>query len=239
MVRNISVVIVFILALFFSSCVFIGPTIKGNGKVVDEQRTVDKFDKIKVSRAMNVYISQGDEQKVVVKADENILEVISTKVENGVLKITTTERIKSAKSKKVYVHVSELGNIIATAGSNVFSETEIRNDILDLTCSAGSNMRLEIFADKVSASASAGANLFLKGKAKKGDLSASAGANIKAGELLIFDCNAKASSGANVWVEVSDTFSGKASSGANVFFSGDTKTINVSSSSGGNVKKSN
>ena len=238
MVRNIFGVFAFIFALLLNSCVFVAPSIRGNGKVVEINRTVDKFDEIKVSRGMNVYISQGDEQKVVVKADENILQAISTKVENGVLKITTTERIRNAKSKKVYVHVNELDNIIATAGSNVYSETEIANDVLDLTCSAGSNMRLDIHADKVSASATAGANLFLKGEAYKGDLSASAGSNIKAGELKVIDCNAKASSGANIWVEVSGSFSGKASSGANVFYSGDSRTINVSSSSGGNVRKS-
>ena len=237
MVRKISSAFALIFALFLSSCIFIGPSIKGNGKVVEENRNVDQFKEIKVSRGLNVFISQGDAQKVTVKADQNILDVITTKVENGVLKISTSERIRDAKSKKIYVTVEEINNIIATAGSNVYTETLIKNDVLELTCSAGSNVKLEISVGKLKASASAGANIYLDGRAKKGDLSASAGSNIKAGELSVDDCKAKASSGANIWVDVFGSFSGKASSGANVFYSGNTNDINISSSSGGNVRK--
>lgn len=237
MVYKISCAFALIFAMFISSCIYVGPSLKGNGNVVEEKRTVDQFQDIKASRGVNVYISQGDEQKVLVNADENILEVITTKVENGVLKISTSERIRNAKSKKVYVTVVKVDKIEASAGSNIYSETKINNSNLELTCTAGSNMKLEINTQRLTASASAGANVYLNGTANKGDLSASAGSNIKARDLSVGDCKAKASSGSNVWVHVTDSFSGKASSGANVYYSGKANVINVSSSSGGNVRK--
>jgi hypothetical protein len=68
-----------LVSMVFGSCIFTG-SIEGNGKVVEDTRDLDDFDKISVTRGMNVYISQGPSQKVVVKADENLLDVIETTV---------------------------------------------------------------------------------------------------------------------------------------------------------------
>lgn len=68
---------------------------------------------------MNVYISQGNETKVVVKADENLLDVIRTEVDKNTLKITTTENIRRAASKKVYVTVPENLEAHASSGGNI------------------------------------------------------------------------------------------------------------------------
>ena len=111
--------------IFLSSCI-IGPSKRGNGHVVEQNRKVSSFDAIKVGRGMNVYISQGNETKVVVKADENLLDVIHTEVDKNTLKITTTANIRRATSKKVFVMIPEISAVTASAGSNVYSETTLR-----------------------------------------------------------------------------------------------------------------
>ena len=69
-----------VLCILLMSCMFLGPSIKGNGNVKEEIRQVGEFDQIKVSRGMNVYITQGSPAKVVVIADSNLHEFIETKV---------------------------------------------------------------------------------------------------------------------------------------------------------------
>ena len=86
----------FILLIISSSCIFMGPPVKGNGNVVEEKRKAGKFDEIKVSRGMNVYISQGSENRILVKADENLLEFIETEVEGRALKISSSRSIGRA-----------------------------------------------------------------------------------------------------------------------------------------------
>ena len=76
-----------ILVIFFStSCIFSGPSLKGNGNVVEETRNTSAFEQVKVSRGMNVYISQGKETRIIVKADQNLLDAIETRVEDNTLK---------------------------------------------------------------------------------------------------------------------------------------------------------
>lgn len=230
----------FVTALAFvllvsTSCIFIGPSVKGNGNVAEENRKVGPFEKISVSRGMNVYISQGEKPAILVKADENLLDVIETKLEDNTLKITTSENIRSATSKKVFVTVTKISGIKSTAGSNVFSETLLEQENLEVTSAAGSNIKLEVKADDLTVSASSGANIMLEGVAGTFSGKATSGANIKAEGLKTNKCFVRAGSGANVWVSVNDTFEGSAGSGGNVFYYGNPKSVDTQSSSGGNV----
>ena len=223
------------ISLLISSCIFLGPSIKGNGNVVDDVRKTKEFNKIEISRGMNVYISKGEITKIVVKADENLLDAIETKIVDDVLKITATENIRSATSKKVFVTTPHLEKIKASSGSNVYSETVLFFRNLELSGSAGSNQKLEINSEAVEVSTSSGSNIDLTGKANSFKGKASSGSNIKASDLTAENCDAKASSGANIWITAKKDFSGDVSSGANIFLYGNPGTTNIEKSSGGNV----
>jgi len=231
---------IFFTAIFISSilgsCIFTG-SIKGNGNVVEETRDLGEFSKISVSRGMNVYITQGTSTKVTVKADENLLKVIDTYVDDETLKVTCTKMIKNATSNKVYVTVPDIKYIKSTSGSNIFSEDSLKTGNLEIKSTAGSNIRLSIEAGELIISAAAGSNIFLNGMAKSVVVKASSGSNIKAGDLQTENCDAKVSSGANIWIKVQNGLTAKASSGGNLFYSGEPNPLNITKSSGGNIIK--
>ena len=128
---------VFVLMLgTFYSCIFIASSIKGNGNVVEKERHVGEFDELKVTRGMNVWITQGESNRVVVVADENLHDVILTEIEGSTLKVSTDARIRWAKEKKVLVTVKSLDKIASTAGSNVFSNGVLSFEDLRISTSA-------------------------------------------------------------------------------------------------------
>lgn len=236
MKQKLPISALFVTILFaFSSCVFMGPSIKGNGNVVEQTRKTGDFNKIEVSRGMNVYITQGEPQKVVVKADENLLEAIETKNEGDVLIIRATQNIRSATSKKVFITVPDLEEIEASSGSNIFSETKLVFRDLKVSTSSGSNVTLEINSEKTEFSSSSGSNINLKGTTNSFKAKVSSGSNIKAEELTAENCETKASSGSNIWITAKSDFSGDVSSGANIFVYGNPKNSNTKKSSGGNI----
>lgn len=220
-----------------ASCIFMGPSLKGNGNVVEETRKVGEFSEIKVSRGMNVYISQGDETKVVVIADDNLLDAIKTQIDGNSLKVTVNRNIRNATSKKVFVTTPNISMIKSTAGSNVFSETVIRSQNLDLSGSAGSNMKLDVNSKDLTVSVSAGSNIKLEGKTKLFSGQASSGSNLKAKDLVSDNCEVKVSSGANIWITATDNLNAHASSGGNIFYYGKPETTDIEKSSGGNIVK--
>ena len=162
---------------------FLGPSIKGDGNVTEQIRQVGEFDHIKVSRGINVYITQGNPARVVVIADSNLHKVIETDVEGGVLKITVNENIRWAKEKKVVVTVDKLTGVEATSGGKVWSQSQIISENMKLHASSGANMIMEVNANILSADCSSGANMKLSGLAKNTELRASSGADLKGPQM--------------------------------------------------------
>ena len=227
-----------ILAVFIStSCIYTGPSLRGNGNVVEENRKVGNFQEIIVSRGMNVYISQGDITKVMVKADENLLDAIETRMEGDALKITSTTNIRSATVKKVFVTIPDIESMKTSSGSNVYSESVITSKSLDLSSSAGSNLKLEVQTGKLETSVSAGSNIKLEGITDQFYGKASSGSNLKAEDLTTDNCEVKVSSGANIWITVREDLQAQATSGGNIFYYGNPEFTDIEKSSGGNVIK--
>jgi hypothetical protein len=235
--KKTAILVLFIfISTFWSSCIFTG-SVEGNGKVTEQTRDLGEFNKITVTRGMNAYISQGSETKVVIKADENLLDIIKTTVTDGTLKISCNKGIRRAESNKVFVTVTDLDLLKTTTGSNVFSEDTLHFQTFDVKSSAGSNVKLVIEAGEINVSAAAGSNIFLNGTVKSFNVKTNSGSNVKAGDLLAETCTAKASSGANIWVNVQKSLNATVSSGGNLWYSGEPGSLNVEKSSGGNVFK--
>ncbi|HAQ20158.1 MAG TPA: DUF2807 domain-containing protein [Prolixibacteraceae bacterium] len=226
-----------VLSFLFSSCWFLGPSVKGNGNVTEQVRQVDEFDQIKVSRGMNVYISQGSPSKVVVIADSNLHESIETEVEGDVLIVTANENIRWAKEKRVMITVEKLTGLYTSSGANAYSQAQIMSENLELKASSGANLKMEVNAKYLKADCSSGANIMLSGLAKEAELKSSSGANLKGAELKADQCMMRASSGGNVSSTVVEKLQARATSGGNIVYYGEPSITDIDTSSGGNVNR--
>lgn len=225
------------LCMSLSSCFFLGPSVKGDGNVKEEVRNVGDFHAVRVTSGMNVHLVQGDKPRVLVIADKNLHKVIETNVEDGTLEIKALANIWKAREKKVIITSPGIDEITGTAGSNIYTDNQLTSGHLNIKGSAGSNLHLDLKGQDVEVHASSGSNIYLKGLAAEVTIRVSSGANIKAEDLRTSKGDLKASSGGNVWVTVENDISAEASSGGNVFYYGTPDSINVSSSSGGNIIK--
>jgi hypothetical protein len=226
-----------LLSILFSSCLFLGPSVKGNGNVTEEVRQVDEFNQIKVNRGMNVYITQGSPAKVVVIADSNLHESIETEVEGDVLTVTVNENIRWAKEKKVMITVEKLSSLKGSSGANAYSQAQIMSENLELNASSGANLKIDVNAKYLKAGCSSGANIYISGLAKDAELETSSGANLKAGELKADRCIMRASSGGNVIATVVEKLEAKATSGGNITYYGEPSSTDIDTSSGGNINR--
>src|SRR5690606_304651 len=210
--------------------------INGNGNVtVDKRIFPEKFEKIKVSNGLDVEIVYSTEQIVNVEADENLLDVIETEFKNGTLYISANKNIRKAKSKKIYVGFVEMNTIYASSGSSVKGSSDIISDNLDLKVSSGAQMNQFVIAKELTAQSSSGANLTIKGQTLNFSSKASSGSAIDAKELQAVYCTSRASSGANITLNIEKSLDAKASSGGDIRYQGNPEVINQNTSSSGSV----
>ena len=234
MTTLVRITIALILTLLFSSCGFdFGNGKIGNGIVQEENRTVNgDFIAVSASEGLNVYITQGGEFKILVEADENVMDLIATDLKNGVLRIHTNENIGRA-TKNIYVTLPKIIALEASSGADLMTENTISAETIDLNASSGADIEIsDLRAEKVNADSSSGADIALGGEAKIFFSNASSGSGIRADNMISNECRASASSGANITVNVTESLIAEASSGGGIQYTGTAKVENRKSSSG-------
>ncbi|MGS2739956.1 head GIN domain-containing protein [Sinomicrobium sp. M5D2P17] len=228
------------LSFLLSSCQFGIVGVSGNGNVQTEKRTSSVsggFTSIQASNGLDVYIRQNQAHSITVEADENLLDIIRTEVKDDKLHIYTDKNIGTSKSKKVYVSVPEVEAIASSSGADIFVEDLLKANKLELKSSSGSAIRLETEADHISCDTSSGADIRIKGRANSMHASASSGSSIKAGNLEVAKCDAKASSGGDVYLYVTKDLVASASSGGDIRYSGNPHSVSAGKSVSGSVRK--
>jgi hypothetical protein len=233
------ILISIILGLLLFSCQFdINSGVRGNGNVTTEERSLDgDFDEIKVSRGLDVYLTQSNTESISVQADENLHDIIITEIEDNVLKIYADKNIKNSKSQKIMVSFDNISKITATSGSDVFSTNTITVDKLTLKTTSGADMELDVNAETIDCKSTSGSDLKLSGITNNLYAEATSGSDIKATDLKANICNAKATSGADIKVTTKDRLHATATSGGNIKYSGNPKQVEKTDGVSGSIRK--
>ncbi|MDT0607074.1 head GIN domain-containing protein [Croceitalea rosinachiae] len=224
-----------LLALFMTSCAFdinFGDGKRGNGEVVEESRSVSEdFTAVYASEGLDVFVTQGNKFKILVEADENIIDLIGTDIRDGRLKIHAIENIGRA-TKNIYVTLPDVTTLQSSSGADLIAQNVIKSDKIELDASSGSDIEVQVNANEVVAESSSGADIKVSGRTDVLYADASSGSDIKARGLEAKRCNADASSGADISVNVSESLTADASSGADISYSGDANVTKKKSVSG-------
>ncbi|MRI00070.1 DUF2807 domain-containing protein [Kriegella sp. EG-1] len=232
----------FILAFLATSCGMdinigdFGSGEKGNGEVVTDYRKVtEDFTEISASEGLEVYVTQANEFKIKVEGDSNIIDLIGTDINNGKLRIHAIKNIGRA-TKKVYVSLPEISTLKTSSGAHVDAKGLIKSNKLQIDSSSGSGIAVEVITDNLDIDASSGANITIKGKTQMLNVDGSSGANINTKDLTAKICDADASSGSNISVNVIKSLTADATSGGNIKYTGD-PTVKKNKSVSGSVYK--
>ena len=215
-------------------------TRSGSGDLVKQTRNLKGFTSISAAGGMHVEIAKGNNETVVVEADDNVIEDVETVVENGQLKISMENGFSfSDVHIKIFITAPVITKISSAASADIIVAGVLESDNkIMLNASSGSSIKAELNAPQAAADASSGAEIDVTGKTKTFDVQASSGAAVDAFELLSEDTFAAASSGGKVDVHASVKLDAKASSGGSVSYRGPATAV-TKESSGGSIKKDN
>jgi hypothetical protein len=194
--------------------------IKGNSNVIIQDRTVTSFHAIKVSGGIDVVLSQGNDLKLQVEADENLLPLIFTEVRDGVLTIYHEEKIQNAKMMKVHLTFKQLDAITASGGCDIESTQKLSFAKLKVDLSGGCDMKLDCKADNLVSTQSGGCDMELSGEAVNGNFNISGGCDVKASGFYLKNCTVDASGGSDVSVNVTGELNMKASGASDITYYG-------------------
>lgn len=242
MTTIVRIAIALLMSIFLSSCGFdiqigdFGTGEKGNGNVVTDTRKItEDFTKVSAAEGLIVYVTQADDFSIEVEADDNVIDLISTTIKDGKLRIKTNKNIGDA-TKNIYVSLPKVTGLASSSGAQLKSKNTIKAAELEVDGSSGAVLQLEVVSNEIDIDADSGANLRISGTTDEARIDVSSGGNINAKNLQTQSCNADASSGGTVKVQVERNLIADASSGGNISYAGD-PTVESKKSVSGSVHR--
>ena len=227
------------LTLSLASCnanLNLGDGIDGSGNVVTEKRTIEApFTKIDASTGVEVIVEQGATTEVEVEVDDNLMEHIGTRVENGTVIVKSDGNMNTMESAIVRVSTKTIEGLESSSGATVRSKNTLKGTILALKSSSGSTINTDLEYEKVSSESTSGSEIKLSGKALTLDTKSSSGSEIDAKDLAANEITAQSTSGSNTTVNPIVLLNAKASSGSSIDYVKEPKKVIKEETSGGSV----
>ncbi|HEV7346802.1 head GIN domain-containing protein [Telluribacter sp.] len=211
--------------------------IRGNGTVTKQERTVGNFSQVRVERGIDLYISQGEEERLTLEADENLLEHITTKVQGSTLLITHDKNFMRTKSLRAYLTVRAINRLDASGGSDVYSQSVLRAEKLSCNASGGSDLKLQLDVKDLRVTTSGGSDADLSGLVASLKATATGGSDIKAKDLRGDHIVVVVSGGSDAHVYADMELNASASGGSSIYYYGNPRKLTTSASGGGDIVK--
>ncbi|MBX3240960.1 MAG: DUF2807 domain-containing protein [Chitinophagaceae bacterium] len=209
------------------------------------QRTINaSFSAISVSGAIDVYLSQSDEEVVAVSASEpRYRDRIVTEVNDGVLRIYYNDKglqfSSGNKKLKAYVSFINLASIKASGSSDVYANGVIKGETLKLTLSGSSDFKgaVDVYDLKLDQSGSSDSNI--SGRAEKATIDVSGASDVKGYDLEVNYCQANASGASDIQITVHKEITAVASGASDIYYKGSPSAKTVKSSGASSVSRRN
>ena len=207
-------------------------------------RKVPNFKSIKVSSAIDLYLTQSNSTKVAVSAtNEEIRDHIITEVQDGTLIISMGNNGNWMSWKKwgnyktkAYVSVDELYSITATGAADIHIVNTLEQPKLRINLTGASDVKGEVQLGTLSISCTGASAMELSGKVEDLVVKMTGASDAKLYGLSVKGADINSTGASNVQVNVSELLKVRATGASNVYYKGSpTKDINTTGAS--NVKR--
>lgn len=203
---------------------------------------VDDFSDLTFGTSGVLYLTQGSETKVVVDADEDVLEKIVFDQRGDRLVIRnknegTWEWRKGRYDLKVYVTMKDIEAITLSGSGPLYGENVLRTDDLEVNLNGSGNMELEVESSDLAIEISGSGSIRMEGSGEEVSARISGSGKIKADDLEVKSLDARISGSGSIYMTVEDEIEARISGSGNVYYKGDADRVINSSSGSGKIRR--
>lgn len=204
-------------------------------------REVAPFHAIRVTNAIDLFLSQSDEEALAVSAIKpEFRDRIKTVVEDGVLKISYDDDgkwWKGNKKLKVYISFKNIDKLTATGASDVSVTGTFKATNLVISMGGASDFKGAIEAELLDINLSGASDATIRGMVNVLKVDANGASDFRGYDLVVDKCDATASGASDIRVTVNKELNVRASGASGVHYKGDAVIRDLKSSGASSVRK--
>jgi len=212
--------------------------VKGNGKIVTDERQLSDFNKIDLSGAFYIVLNKGEVNQVKIETDENILKYVKSEVEKNTLKLFLDKTVTKPTKLNVTITYKELVSLESSGASKITGNSEISCEQFSLKTTGASDIKLTFSVKELNTNSSGAGCLNLSGFADKQNIDLSGAATYNAFELLSNFAKTDLSGACTAKINVKNEINGELSGACSIQYKGNIPVKNVSITGVGSISKS-
>lgn len=216
--------------------------VTGSGKLQTESRAVGSFQAIELHASMNLVLRQGSSEAVELRADDNLLALIETRVVSRAggptLEVTTKDGADYSTHNPIMVTVDVVTlSALSVRGSGNVTGDGLKAAALKINLTGSGNVKLQrLTLDEASLKISGSGNADLAGKVARLSLSISGSGDINTRELEADDVSISIAGSGDASVSARKTLGVSIAGSGSVDYVGDA-TVKTAIAGSGRVKK--
>lgn len=229
MKKAVLVLSVMMLTITTNAQWFLGKTIRGNGNVITKTRDTKDYDAIKVSGFFDVNLVKGNEGKIIVKAESNLLDYIITEVEGDelIIKLKKGTNINTKKGIYITVPFQDIDAITLNGSGDVTGDDVVTGKKLEVKLSGSGDMKLALDVQKVTSKLSGSGDMTLKGNANFLDTTLVGSGDFNSKDLRAKEAEVNVTGSGDSSVFVTDKINAKVIGSGDIVFYGNPEIENT------------
>ena len=211
-----------------------GSRVIGSGKVIEEVRPVTGFGGLVVNGPVDVQLKGSSTERVTVRADDNILPLIETRIEDGKLVVGTTRgaSFRTRNPLRVTVEFTSM-SVLAVNGSGDVRADRLRAQLLDVTIRGSGDVAIDaVESDAVALLIVGSGDFTASGRAASLGVSVSGSGDVNTENLVARDVGILISGSGDAKVHATETLQVTIAGSGDVRYRGQPKVTKKIAGSG-------
>lgn len=183
---NLKLIVFIVIFLILNSTLSQSQTVRGDGVVIRENRNIPSFNKIQTGGVLNIFLSQGSIESIVVETDRNLINYVETYVKGEALIIKNKDDVEIKKKTKmnVYITLKDIKKMNIDGVGNVKCQTQLDLATLDLDNNGVGNIQLDLKCDRLKADINSVGGVTLSGRVREVSIDHNGVGNVEAFDLV-------------------------------------------------------
>jgi hypothetical protein len=207
-------------------------TVKGSGKIVNEERHLSEFKTIKLKGVGRVVLTQGRPHTINIETDDNIMPLIETEIQNEQLVISQGNYNLRPTKLDFNITVAHLEGISISGAGDVTGKSRFVSDDFAARISGSGDMQLELDVANLETSISGSGSMNLSGQSGRYDAEISGSGKINAFDMQAKNVSLKISGSGDCKVNATEILHARISGSGDVFYTGHPRITSKISGSG-------
>ncbi|WP_452226239.1 head GIN domain-containing protein [Lacinutrix cladophorae] len=219
-----------------------GNKVKGNGNVTTISRTTNDYDAVACTGSMDFILVKGQEGKITIEGEENLLEHIVTEVKNNTLVVKVEKGVNLStsynKTIKITIPFEDINKVSLTGSGDLWNTNTINTTDLDVDLTGSGDIVLDINTNNAEGSVTGSGDVTLKGKTTNLEASVTGSGDFNGNSLQSENTEVSVTGSGDAEVVSTEFLKARVSGSGDIEYSGNPKKEDTKVAGSGSISRS-